>query len=387
MPRLVVYPASSPFRRRRGEWLYGPAGGEAHYPLAALLDQNVFPGSRGLVLVEDYYSVWPQVGALPGAGSYVELVEALEGYLARACPRLLPGPACGRVEWRVVPGTGVMGGWRFEARYPERLLGSLRAAASAAAAHRPGRLVLLVDAEADSATVVATVEAVEAAAAAAWAGLETVEAGRDPYPLPRGGPPMVRLLEGASSGPAELLRATVARAPREPPGGPVLEPAGPGRPALEPWEQLLLQAASSLMASRCLLLPLLYSGCGAADPAARLAENMERLWRGYTSATILSKRRVGGSVAHGARPSLAWIRLAAAGAAAEAAALHSLEASGSSCDSLYRDGAPRRAVEHLASLLGCSGDETPGDCVEGGRLRSGCLKRIRRLLLGGGTQS
>ena len=184
MPGLVVYAASSPFRRRELEWSYGPAGGRG-LPVSALLDPGVFE-NRAVVLVEDYYSVWPQVGALPGSQGYGELLDSLEAYLSRSCPARLGWEACRRTRWGVVPARGSMGGWSFEAPWAARLAAALAYAASEAGEARPGRLYTLLDAEADTATAAAALEAGEAVAAASWAPLEAVAAPRDPYPSRRG---------------------------------------------------------------------------------------------------------------------------------------------------------------------------------------------------------
>lgn len=367
----------SPFRRsERLEYVYGAAAAEALDPVAPLLDPNTYDNT-GLVLVPDIYSVWPQVGAFPRSEAYSEVVEKLRGYMERHCGLRLPLSACRRTSYHVVPWRGVMGGWRFTAAPGDALAFMLYAVLETARQSRrpPESVYVVLDEEGHSALQALSLEAAAAAAALLGARLEAVAAEQRPYPARRGD--TVELVEYASMDWLQAARYLMSLAPSKPPKR-LLEPRTPRGRAPAPGREHTLTLISLLFARRRWLLPLAYSACGAGDPAAKLAGILRGAVDAYTAATQLSKKRIGGVLAHHLVFPAEVVRALAAGAAVEAVAARLIrELYG--CEDVYRRGLPPRVLEALEERLGP--DDTPRECLgegeAGPRLREGCLRRLR----------
>ncbi|KSW11747.1 hypothetical protein CF15_02735 [Pyrodictium occultum] len=378
MPGLAVYAMGSPFKRLpRLEFVYGAASAEALDPLAALLDPNVYD-NRGLVLVPDVYSVWPQVGAFPRSQSYREVLDRLQDYMVRRCGLRLGTVACARASYATVPWRGLMGGWRFTGLPGDAHAAVLSALLAAALRERrrPGTVYVVLGEEGHGALQAVVLEAAAATAALLGARLEAVAA--EPRPFPAETRQVVELHAYSSTGWSGCLLHTLSLAPEEPLPWRLLEPRTPrGRPP-PPSREELLTLQSLVMARRRWLVALVYSGCGAWDPASKLHGIISRALEAYIDATQLSKRKVGGTVAHHLGFNHGMVRALAAAAAAEAAALRSLGGP-AACEQVYRRGVPREALKRLEALLGP--DATPSECLEeaqhGPKLRDGCMKRLR----------
>jgi hypothetical protein len=380
---LIVYASVSPFYRRVAEYYYGGVSVESQYPVAPLLEHD--PSALAVVLVEDMYSVWPQVSAMPGSETYEELVSALEDYMRRTCAQRMPPHLCNRTVFRVVPSLGEMGAWRFTGGTGDTLLFTVHHVLSVLLAWKqrpkPRQVYVVIDPEANTTTQLVVLEASYYIAELLQAKHTVVYAPPYPKPQPRK-PPLQELYEYNTPPLLPPLR-TICRVER----ANILEPR-PGAKKIKlsqsDIENIKLTMASACFASQCQLLPLLYQACGSRNPIEKIAKILTVLANTYTTNTKLSKKKIGGTIYHTYTVNTEALRRLLIGATIEATILNTIKESKLDCDNLYKNGAPTSLLHNLSRKLGCPCDTTPQNCItktEDHRLlRKGCLKQLREQL-------
>ncbi len=378
---LIVYASVSPFYRRVAEYYYGGVSVESQYPIAPLLEHD--PSALAVVLVEDMYSVWPQVSAMPGSETYEELVSALEDYMRRTCAQRIPPHLCNRTVFRVVPSLGEMGSWRFTGDTGDTLLFTLHHVLSVLLTRKqvpkPRQVYVIIDPEANTTTQLVVLEASYYIAELLQAKHIVVYAPPYPKPQPRK-PPLQELYEYNAPPLLSTLR-TICRVER----AKILEPRPGARKTTlsqSDIESIKLTMTSACFASQCQLLPLLYQACGSRDPIEKTAKILTVLANTYTTNTKLSKKKIGGTVYHTYTVNTEALRSLLIGATIEATILNTIKENKLNCDDFYKNGVPISLLHRLSRKLGCPCDTTPQDCVEkkgdNVLLKKGCLKKLRQ---------
>ncbi len=376
---LVVYASVSPFYRRVAEYYYGGVSVESQYPLAPLLEHD--PSALAVVLVEDLYSVWPQVGAMPGSETYEELVSALEDYMRRTCTQRMPPHLCNKTVFRAVPSLGEMGAWKFTGGTGDTLLFTMHHILSALSEKvhggKPKRVYFVIDLEAYTTTQLVALEASYYAAKLLRAEHVVVYAPPYPKPQPKK-PPLLELHEYSMESYSQRPACVVGRED-------ILEPR-PGAKRIKlahnNVESIKLTLLSTCFTAKCQLLPLLYQACGSKSPVEKTARILAQLASIYVANTKLSKKKTGGTVYHTYTVNTRTLRALLAGATIESTVLDTIREAGLDCNNIYNNGTPENLLQYLSRKLGCPCDTTPQECIERKRdnvlLKKGCLKKLRQ---------
>lgn len=376
---LVVYVSVNPFYRRIAEYYYGGVSAESQYPLAPLLEYD--PSALAVILVEDFYSVWPQVGAMPGSETYEELVSVLEDYMRRTCTQRMPPHLCNKTVFKAVPSLGERGAWKFTGDTGGTLLFTIYHILSTLSEKvhggKPRRVYFVVDPEAYTTTQFVALEASYHVAGLLRAEHVVVYAPPYPKPQPRK-PPLLELHEYTtklySQRPACIVGRENILGPRP----------GAERIKLDhnTVESIKLTLLSACFTAECQLLPLLYQACGSKSPVEKTARILAQLASIYAANTKLSKKKIGGTVYHAYTVNTRTLQALLTGAAMESTVLDTIREAGLNCDTIYNNGIPGNLLQDLGRKLGCPCDTTPQDCVEKKRdnllLKKGCLKKLRQ---------
>jgi hypothetical protein len=389
---VVAYCMGSPFRRvPRVEYVYGGVSVQALDPVAPLVEGEVYD-NVGVVFVPDIYSVWPDVGLFPRVSGYDEVLGGLEEFMARKCGvRLSPG-MCGRVRFRVVPWSGVMGAWRFTGLLGDATLFMVHGLLEVLeGVPRVSSVYALMGEDTHPALGMGVVWASMAVSSLYNAVFRLVYAEPRPYPAEKGAESILYDAAALDATGAAVRLSWEARLPAR---ARLLEPRTPkaarrlgggGVFSGEYADAVRLTLASLAFFRRGMLLPLVYQACGARDPLGKVRGVVSQAVDAYVGMSELHKKIVGGNLVHHLTVNLDVLLGFLAGASLEAVVLKLLGERGVSCEELYGKGVPSGLLGELASRLQLPGDSTPEECVEAvderARLREGCLSRLRRTVL------